>query len=99
MTRKTLLIVALLLMVVASVIRPRPANALSTTDEVIIAVGGAVAYVAIVYIGTQLAFPNEGQLMLPEERQRDLIGRYTSNRVHIGPECRMPDGQPALLCW
>lgn len=99
MTRKTLLVAALLAALLASSLRPKRANALSTTDAVIISVGGVIAYVAVIYVGAKFAFPSEGQLLLPDERNRDLSTRYGRDRVQFGPACKTPDGQPALLCW
>lgn len=99
MSHKAVCIAVLLSALLVAVLRPPRVHALSTEDAIYIAVGGVVAYVAVVYIGTKLAFPREGQLLLPNERGFDRSGEFETSRLRIGPACRTPEGQPALICW
>ncbi len=98
---KRLVVTLLILGLIAiGIMKPAPAVADTTTD-LELALGAAGIWVAIVIVGTTLAYGPPFSTTLAESR--DLIPNRPepSSTVHFGPQCpRNPiGGPPSLLCW
>ncbi len=98
MSRKTVVVLALLVAFAVGVLAPRPARALNTEDTAILASSLAVGYVLFVVGATLLVYGNKPHMMLPA---REPLPRKpaTHPRVKWAWHCRQPDGNLALACW
>jgi hypothetical protein len=82
------------MLTLASLGRPAPAQATSTT-EVLMIVGGIVAIYAVVVItGTSMVYGVDEQALDEALERADPAAADT---VRFG--CSGPDGRPALVCW
>jgi len=95
------LVVSLLILglIAMGVMKPAPAVADTTTD-LELACGAAGIWIAIVIVGTTLAY---GPPFSTLAESRDLIPARPapSSTVHFGPQCppNPSGGPPSLLCW
>jgi hypothetical protein len=100
MTRTRVFVLVLVALLLAGLPRPRRVHALSTEQVVIISVVGVAAYAGLLYVGYQIVYGDSpDHFLVPPARRPDLPKQRAQSRLHVGPECHTPDGQPVLLCW
>ena len=90
------LLIATLGMFAVSLTTPQPAQALDTGEIILWSAVGTGAAILIVLVATYFT-RDESQLFLTEplDQEQGADGR----RVHVGLQCKNPDGTAALLCW
>ena len=98
MTKRTLVVVAVICALLFNAVRPSPARAANTA---VLILGSIVAFVGFVVVGTLLTTHRQGaatlQEMSGEGPEQQVRGR--GGMVRWGAHCRpTSDGQP-LLCW
>ncbi|MBI1815874.1 MAG: hypothetical protein HYR72_12920 [Deltaproteobacteria bacterium] len=99
MTRTRVFVLVLVALLLAGLPRPRRVHALSTEQAVIISIAGVAAYAGLIYVGYQMVYGDGAHFLVPPARRFDLPEQRAQSRLHVGPECHTPDGQPVLLCW
>lgn len=91
-TRISALITCLAL--VFALMSPPRANALSDDGEIALwVVGGIVAFVGAIMIGTLLT-RDESKMLLVEQQSE-----HRDDLVAFGLDCATADGRPAVVCW
>jgi len=93
-------VLAVAMIVSIGALSPRPAQALSTTEQILIYTAvGAGAAIVLVLVATYLT-RDENTLFLTQPPRFDLE-RDAPRRRHfqVGTACRGPDGTVALVCW
>ncbi len=77
---------------------PHPADALDTDEILLWSAVGTGAAILVVLVATYFT-RDESQLFLHEPVDDAGADLRDERRLHVGLECRKPDGTAAILCW
>ena len=98
MTKRTVVVVAVIGALLFNAVRPSPARAANTA---VLILGSIVAFVGFVVVGTLLTTHRQGASSLQDMSDEDLEQRAHApgGTVRWGAHCRpTAEGQP-LVCW
>lgn len=97
--KRLVVMMIVLTLLTTGTVRPRPAQATSTTELVILIVGGMAAYAAFIILGAYWVYGNAFPSSSGEDMDEGMPGEPPSPTVHFAQHCKQGSANITLLCW
>jgi hypothetical protein len=98
MSRRTVLVLALLALFSVVLSAPPEAQATNAGEVAIVAGAAVVGVVVLTYVATRYMYGTEPHMLLPGPDPTQ-IRRDSHGRLRFGLQCQPKDGNLSLACW
>jgi len=98
MSRRTVLVLALLAAFSVALSAPPKAQATNAGEVAIVAGAAVVGVVVIAYVATRSIYGTEPHMLLPGP-DPTRIRRDSRSRLRFGLQCQQKDGSFSVACW